>query len=113
MDRAANSHNSSNRLREGHLHALVLTVATRGILQEIVPSLAPRARVRTVRKISQDPAVVVMVEEVADMEDRGALDAAAIKRRRMVVLQLQYLRLRLQHLPQAPPTSACRGGQFM
>ena len=109
VDRAANTHNSSNRLREGLLLALALTVAIRGILQEIVPSLAPRALV-IIRMISQDPAVVVMVEEVGVM-----VDAAAIKRRRMVVPQLQYLhlRLRLYHLPQAHPTRPCRGGQFM
>ena len=57
-----------------------------------------------------------MEEEVGVMVDAGAVDAAAIKRRRMVVPQLQYLRLRLQHLPQAPPTrpsgagSLCRRG---
>ena len=63
--------------------------------------------------ISQDPAVVVTVEEVGVMEDGGAVDAAAIKRRRMVVLRLQYLRLRLQHRPQVPPTRPCQDGQFM
>ena len=103
VDRAAGKHNSSNRLREGILLAHALTAAIRGTLQEIVPSLAPRALA----------AVVVTVEEVGVKEDGGAVDVAAIKRRRMVVLQLQYLRLHLQHLPQAPPTRPCRGGQFM
>ena len=111
VDRAE-KHHRRNRLREGLLLALVLTVAIRGILQENDQNLAPRALV-IIRMISQDPAVVVMVEEVGVMEVGGAVDAAAIKRRRMVVLQLQYLRLRLQHLPQASPTRPCRGGQFM
>ena len=111
VDRAA-KRNSSNRLREGLLLALVLTVAIRGILQEIVPNLAPKALV-IIRMISQDPAVVVMVEEVGVMEDGGAVEAAAIKRRWMADLQLQYLRLHLQHLPPAPPTSPCRFGQLM
>ena len=112
VDRAAGKHNSSNRVHEEPLLALVSIVAIRGILHDIVPSLAPRA-LAIIHMISQDPAVVVTVEEVGVMEDGGAVDAAAIKRRRMMVLQLQYLRLRLQHRPQVPPTRPCRGGQFM
>ena len=88
------------------------TVETTGIFQEIVPSLAPRALV-IIGMISQDPAVVVMVEEVGVMVDAGAVDAVAVQRRQMVVPQLQYLRLRLQHLPQAPQTRPCRGVQFL
>ena len=95
VDRTAGKHNSSNRPREGILLALALNVATRGILQEIVPSLAPRALVKIVRKISPDQAVVVIVEEVGAMVDAVAVDAAEIKRRRMVVPPLQHLRMRL------------------
>ena len=73
--RAANSHNSSSRLCEGLLLACVLTVATTGTFQEVVPSFTPRVLV-SIRKISQDPAVVVMVEEVGIMVDAGAVDTA-------------------------------------
>ena len=91
VDRAAGKHNSSNRLREGLRLALALNVATRGILQEIVPSLAPRALVKIVRKISPDQAVIVIVEEVGAMVDAVAVDAAEIKRRRMVIPPLRHL----------------------
>ena len=113
VDRAAGQHNSSNRLREGLRLALALNVATRGILQEIVPSLAPRALVKIVRKISPDQAVVVIVEEVGAMVDAVAVDAAEIKRRQMVVPPLQHLRMRLQHLPQDLQARPCRDGQFL
>ena len=76
VDCAAGKHNNSNRLREGLLLALALIVAMRGILQEIVPSLAPRALVKIVRKISPDQAVVVIVEEVGAIVDAVAVDAA-------------------------------------
>ena len=113
VDRVAISHNSSNSLREGPLLALVLIVAIRGILHEIVPNLAPRALVKIVRKISPDQAVVVIVEEVGAMVDAGAVDAAEIERRRMVVPPLQHLRMRLQHLPQDLQARPCRDGQFL
>ena len=113
VDRAAISHNRSNCLREEHVLALVSNAATRGISQEIVPSLAPGALVKIARKISPDQAVVVIVEEVGAMVDAGAVDAAEIERRRMVVPPLQHLRMRLQHLPQDLQARPCRDGQFL
>ena len=80
VDRAAGKHNSSKRLREGLRLARALNVAMRGILQEIVPSLAPRALVKIVRKVSPDQAVVVIVEEVGEMVAAVAVGAAKIKR---------------------------------
>ena len=66
----------------------------------------------------RDQAVVVIVEEVGAMVDAVAVDtvavdAAEIKRRRMVVPPLQHLRMRCQHLPQDLQARPCRDGQFL